>query len=67
MHITVFRAQYQMSLQNICNRELGQSEVVVLRLVVGTPLLVYYVVGAESPKEMRFLPPDELVEGGGIG
>ena len=67
MHITVFRAQHQMSLQNICNRELGQSEVVVLRLVVGTPLLVYYVVGAESPKEMRFLPPDELVEGGGIG
>ena len=63
MHITVFGTQHKMSLQNIGNCKLGQSEVVILRLVMGTALLVYYVVGTESSKEMWFFPADKLVEG----
>ena len=67
MHIPVFRTQHQMPLQNIGDCKLWQPEMVVLRLVVGIPLLVDDVVGAKSPKEMRFLPSDQLVQGGRIG
>ena len=63
MHIPVFRTQHQMSLQNIGNCKLWQPEMVVLRLVVGIPLLIDDVVGAKSSKEMRFLPSDQLVQG----